>query len=192
MLPRFDNPGVVSYFELTHGGGAGRRGTAAERVAKGVPMDVAKTLTGHDFFRPFTPDQVEKISRFATSRTLAAGDVVHELNDKTDFVFLLLEGRVELRLPGEAGESGILIKRVVRGDLFGIASILGADRYTTRGVCTEDSKVLFIEAQPLLLLLRANPEIDRLILRVVARTYFNRYQILAELVQRFLSDPGLR
>jgi len=155
-------------------------------------MDVAKTLAGHEFFRPFTPEQVEKISRFATSKTLAGGDVVHELNGKTTHVFLLLEGRVDLLLPGDGGEAGILIKRVVRGDLFGIASILGSDRYTTRGVCTEDSNVLFIEARPLLELLRANPEIDRLILRVVARTYFHRYQIMAELVQRFLSDPGLR
>jgi CRP-like cAMP-binding protein len=159
---------------------------------KELPTDVAKMLSGHQFFEPFPPDEVEKISRFASSRELEAGDVVHESKEKATHVFVLLEGRIELRLPGEAGEAGILISRVAQGDLFGIAPILGSGRYTTRGVCTEPSKVLFIEARPLLELLRANPRIDRVIMRIVARSYFNRYVRLAELVQRFLSDPGLR
>jgi hypothetical protein len=52
--------------------------------------------------------------------------------------------------------------------------------------------VLFIEAKPFIELLRANPLIDLQIMRMVARAYFARYEMLAELVQRFLSDPALQ
>ncbi len=157
-----------------------------------IEMDIEKVLGGQEIFGSFPPDVLREISRFTSSRALAEGEVVHELGGKPTHVFVLVDGRVELRLPGGAGDAGILIRRVARGELFGISPLLGSDRCTTQGVCVEAATVLFIEAQPLIALLRANPRLDQFILRIVARSYFGRYQMLAELVQRFLSDPALR
>lgn len=155
-------------------------------------MDIVVTLQGHAFFAPFPPEQVEAISRFTTPATLRKGDVVHQMGQKANHVFLLQEGRVDLRLQSRRRDPGLLISRLSPGELFGIAPLLGSDRYTTQAVCTDDSTILFIEAKPLVELLQANPQISCLILRGVARSYFTRYVSLAELVQRFLSDPSLR
>jgi signal-transduction protein with cAMP-binding, CBS, and nucleotidyltransferase domain len=151
-------------------------------------MDIAKMLTGHEFFASLLPEQVEKISRFSVSKRLKRGEVVHEYDGKATQIFVLLEGEVELRLPAGSAEPGLLINRVSRGEFFGIAPLLGAKRYTTRGVCAAPSKVLFIEAKPLLALLNANPTIDRQVMAVVARAYFDRYQKLAERIERVLAE----
>ncbi len=151
-------------------------------------MDIARMLTGHELFGSLLPDQVEKISGFSASRKLKNGEVVHDFDGKATHVFVLLEGQVELRLPGGAGDAGVLVSRVGTDEFFGIAPLLGSKRYTTRAVCAGASKVLFIEAKPLLALLRANPVIDHQVMTAVARAYFERYVGLAGRVQRAFRD----
>ncbi len=153
-------------------------------------MDIAKMLTGHELFASLLPDQVEKISRFSSSRKLKKGEIVHEYDAKATHVFVLLEGQVELRLPAGGSGPGLLISRVSKDEFFGIAPLLGSKTYTTRGVCAAPSKVLVIEAKPLLALLRANPAIDHQVMTVVARAYFHRYQGLAERIERVLAELG--
>jgi CRP-like cAMP-binding protein len=80
---------------------------------------------------------------------------------------------------------------VSKGELFGIAPLLDSDRYTTSALCTKASRVLFIEAKPLIELLSKNPLTALKMMSVVARAYFDRYQILIERVQRALSDLAM-
>jgi CRP-like cAMP-binding protein len=77
---------------------------------------------------------------------------------------------------------------VSKGEFFGIAPFLDAERYTTSALCTKTSKVLFIEARPLIELLSNHPLIGLKMMSVVARAYFDRYQSLIDRVQRALSD----
>ncbi len=103
-------------------------------------------------------------------------------------VFVLLDGQVHLRFPGGNGEEGPLVSRIGRGELFGIAPLLGSDRYTTRAQCATTAKVLFVEARALLDLLKANPVIGHHVMTAVARAYFDRYELLMQRVQKVLAD----
>jgi CRP-like cAMP-binding protein len=155
---------------------------------KGIIMSVARMLTAHELFRSFPPEQVAAISRFASARKLEKGDVIYGPERKATHVFVLLEGGVELRLPPGAGETGFLVSRVGKGEFFGIAPFLNSDRYTTSAVCTRSSRVLFIEAKPMVEMLNKNPVIGLRIMSVVAGAYFERYQNLIIRIQKALAD----
>ena len=151
-------------------------------------MSVSKMLTGHDIFRSFLPEQVAAISKCASARKLEKGDIIYQPDRKATHVFVLLDGQVELRLPSGTSELGFLVSRVSKGELFGIAPLLKSECYTTSALCTRASKVLFIEAKPLIEMLSNHPLLGFKIMTVVAGAYFSRYQSLIERVQRALSD----
>jgi len=151
-------------------------------------MSVGRMLTGHEFFHSFLPEQVAAISGFTSARKLDKGDIIYRPDRNATHVFVLLDGQVELRLPSGIGEMGFLVSSVSKGEFFGIAPFLGAERYTTSALCTKASRVLFIEAKPLIELLSNHPLIGLKMMSVVARAYFDRYQSLIDRVQRALSD----
>jgi len=147
-----------------------------------------KMLTGHAFFRSLLPEQVERIRGFSSTRTLEKGTTIYNPDRKATHVFVLLEGDVHLLMPGVGDRRGLLVDRVGKGEFFGIAPLLDADRYTTKAQCVKNCKVLFIEAKPLLKVLSEFPAVGRQIMTAVARAYFDRYQSLMERVQRILTD----
>ena len=151
-------------------------------------MGVSKMLTGHFFFSSFLPEDVAAISKFASARTLDKGEIIYGPDRKATHVFVLLDGQVELRLPSGTDEMGFLVSRVSKGEFFGVAPLLGGERYTTSARCTKASKVLFVEAKPLIDVLSGHPLIGLKMMSVVARAYFDRYQSLIDRVQRALSD----
>jgi CRP-like cAMP-binding protein len=154
-------------------------------------MSVGRMLTGHEFFHSFLPEQVAAISKFASARKLDKDEIIYRPDRKATHVFVLLDGQVDLRLPSGADEMGFLVSRVSKGEFFGIAPFLGAERYTTTARCTKASKVLFIEAKPLIDLLSDHPLIGLKMMSVVARAYFDRYQSLIDRVQKALADLAL-
>ncbi|MBP1595723.1 MAG: cyclic nucleotide-binding domain protein [Acidobacteria bacterium] len=153
-------------------------------------MQISKMLTGHEFFRSLLPEMVDRISNISSAKKIEKGEAVYGVDKKATHIFVLLEGQVELRLPGSSGDPGFHVSRVGRGEFFGIAPLMNADRYTTLAVCTRTSKVLFIEAKPLMEMLKNHPSVGFQVMTVVARAYFERYQHLMERIQKALSDLG--
>ncbi len=151
-------------------------------------MSIGRMLTGQEFFHSFPPEQVAAISKFTSVRKLDKGDIIYRPDRKATHVFVLLDGQVELRLPSGTGEMGFLVSSVSKGEFFGIAPLLDSERYTTSAVCLKSSKVLFIEAKPLIALMRDHPLIGLKMMSVVGRAYFDRYESLIERVQKALSD----
>jgi CRP-like cAMP-binding protein len=154
-------------------------------------MGVSKMLTGHFFFSSFLPEDVAAISKFASARTLDKGEIIYGPDRKATHVFVLLDGQVELRLPSGTSELGFVVSRVGKGEFFGIAPLLGSERYTTSALCTKASKVLFVEAKPLIEMLNKNPLIGLKMMSIVAGAYFSRYQSLVERVQKALADLSI-
>ncbi len=147
-------------------------------------MDIGKVLKGHDVFRSFTPKQVDVIAAFSSLKTLEKGENVYTADKRATHFFVLLEGEVNLRLPGAPGHPGLVVSRVQHGELFGIAPLLGCERYTTQAVCTAASKILFVEARPLIEMLKGNALVGQELMTSVARAYFDRYRWLLERVEK--------
>ncbi len=151
-------------------------------------MDIGNLLKAHDVFRSFSPKQVDAFTAFCSAKTLDEGDVVYGTDKLATHTFVLLDGQVHLHLPGAPGNAGIVVSRVQKGELFGIAPLLGCERYTTRAVCAAPSKILYIEARPLMEMLKDNGQVGQDIMRSVARGYFDRYRQLADRIQRVVTE----
>lgn len=149
-------------------------------------MGVSRMLTGHELFQSFLPQEVANISQSAAEKKLDRGEVVCSPDRKATHVFVLLEGQVELRLPFGGNDEGPAVSRIGKGELFGIAPLVGAGAYTARAVCARSSRVLFIEARPLIAAMKANPVVGQAIMTKVAGIYFERYLLLLGRVQRAL------
>lgn len=154
-------------------------------------MDIVKMLEGHAFFRSFRPEQVDEISRFSHSKTLEAGTVVYKADQKATHIFVLLSGEVRLHLPSQAADTAVLVSRVSEGGFFGIAPLMGSDRYTTVARCARQSKILFIESAPLLEMLGSNPAIGQQVMTMVAGVYFDRYVKMLKRLQNVLADLSI-
>ena len=151
-------------------------------------MNIGKMLKGHDLFKSFPPEDVDRLTRHSDAKILEAGETIYTADQRATHVFVLLDGEVHLRLAEEGGPADVLVSRVKEGELFGLAPLIGCSRYTTRADAARSSKVLYVEARPLNETLRRNPAIGHEVMSAVARAYFERYKGLMERVEKVVAD----
>ncbi len=149
-------------------------------------MSVARMLKGHEVFQSLTVEEVDRVSKFSSTKSFQAGEFIFRHEGVASHVFLLLEGRVRLLLPAEGGIE-IVVGRAEPGDLFGLSPFLGSTRYTASGLCVEPTTVLAIEAAPFNALLKANAHVGMAVMGAVARAYFSRY---VEMMRRLQGVVG--
>jgi CRP-like cAMP-binding protein len=142
-------------------------------------------LTGHDLFQLLRPEQVRAISDAAEEVKLKAGETVFRRGDKADYLFVVLDGQVALRLPSREGMS-TLIDEVARGAVFGSCICFQLGSYSLTARCTEDSKLLKIEAATLKKQLDDDPVLGYEVQAVISRVYFRRYLDTTQKLQAIL------
>jgi len=151
-------------------------------------MSVTKMLKGHELFQSLSFEEVDRINSFSGLKDFAKDDRVFQSGTTGSHFFVLQEGCVNLRLPADAHEASIVVGRIEKGDIFGLAPLLGAGRHTTTAQCAEPCKVLAIEAGPLRTLLEQNSLVGLHIMRVVAQAYFTRYVETLQRVQKVINE----
>jgi len=153
-----------------------------------VIMNIGTMLKGHDLFKSFPPDEVDRLTRHSSAKILEQGETIYTADQAATHVFVLLDGEVHLRLDEGPGPVDVLVSRVKEGELFGLAPLIGCARYSTRADAARASKVLYVEARPLIDALREHPAIGHEIMSAVARAYFERYKGLMERVKKVVTD----
>jgi CRP-like cAMP-binding protein len=133
-----------------------------------------KGLQAQEVFSFLRSDQVNAISEAAEVVDLQAGDTVYYRGARADQTFVVLQGEVSLRLPGKGGLT-VPIDRATAGDLFGSCVCMDMDRYTTTAQCTQDSRLLRIDAMTLRDLMDNDLPMGYAIQRRISRVYFRRY-----------------
>jgi len=135
---------------------------------------MAGTLTSHEIFGFLTPDQVNAISERAEHLSFEAGENVYMKGDDARNFFIVLDGEVTLRLPGQ-GEMCIVIDQLGRGDVFG--GPLGGQRqtYLLTAHCTQDATVLRIENSVMRSLMEQDQRMGYHLQSHISEAYYNRY-----------------
>jgi len=151
-------------------------------------MSVTKMLKGHELFQTLSFEEIDRINGFSTLRQLERGETVFTAGSTGSHFFVLLEGRLSLRLPAGGPEPGLVIGRVEKDDIFGLAPLLGAGKHTTTAECAERCTVLEIEAASLRALLEQNCLVGFQIMSVAAQAYFSRYTELLHRLQNVVQD----
>ncbi|KAF3996519.1 ABC transporter permease subunit [Glaciimonas immobilis] len=110
-------------------------------------------------FQMVTPGLLSAIARFSKWQLFARGDVIYQVGDQPDDIFVISAGKVQHTLPPSDGTSRPLEKTMLSGDVFGWAAVL--DNQSGRlaeTVCTERTEVLRIDGKKLLDLFAGTPD----------------------------------
>ncbi len=138
-------------------------------------MSVASVLQGHELLKNLAMEEIDKISKFSERKKFKKGDTIFLHGAVAAHSYILLKGRVLLRLPAKPDEFRIVIARIEEGELFGLSPLLGSEKYTAEARCAEDTEVLAIDAKELRGLLQADCVAGFCIMSEVAQAYFTRY-----------------
>jgi CRP-like cAMP-binding protein len=135
---------------------------------------MAGTIKAQEVFSFLRPDQVNTISDAAERVSYQPGDFVYEKGDKAEDFFIVLDGEVTLRLPGQGGVS-LVIDHLQKGAVFG--GPLGQKRraYALSAQCSRKAKLLKVDVRVMNKLMDRDERMGLNLQRHVASAYFNRY-----------------
>jgi CRP-like cAMP-binding protein len=137
-------------------------------------MPVEERLTSQEVFSFLRPEEVDVLSNASDVVEYKAGDTVYYRGKRAEYLYVVLEGEVSLRLPGRSGIS-IPIDLATPGVMFGSCQCFEIETYSTTAQCTQDSKLMKIKAAVLLQLMDRDLPMGYAIQRHISHIYFERY-----------------
>lgn len=137
-------------------------------------MPVKERLESQDLFGFLLPKQVDSISNAAETIHCKAGDTVYSQGEPADYIYAVIEGEVMLRLPGKGGLN-VPIDVATAGAMFGSCLCFDIESYSTTAQCTQDSKLLKIDALAFNKLMDEDLRMGYGMQRRISHIYFKRY-----------------
>jgi CRP-like cAMP-binding protein len=131
-------------------------------------------MFAHPIFSYLSAEQNDAIQRASQVVECRAGELVYNQGDEAKFVYVVLEGQVALRLPGNKGIS-ILIESLESGSIFGAGSSFALQAYTLHAQCIAHAKLLKIDAALLRQVMEEDPRMGYAIQKHISDLYFKRY-----------------
>lgn len=114
-------------------------------------------------FQMVGPDVLTSIARLAKWESHAKGDVLYQMGNEADDIYLVSSGRVQHTLHGNNGV-GALEKTMHSGEVFGWAAILEDQPRLATTVCLERTELVRISGEKLLNLLKLSPAIGDVVM----------------------------
>jgi CRP-like cAMP-binding protein len=148
-------------------------------------------LEKHELFGLLSPNEIKRLSAVTGVARLREGDRIYSEGVPASHLFVLIKGRVELKRPIKGG-TNLLMDDLMPGNIFGVSSLMGADRYLLNAECVEDSEVLKIEGKILRQILDENPVVGYAMQRRVSQVFFKRYLHAMERLQTVVQAIPIR
>ena len=144
-----------------------------------------------DIFNVFSEKQLAELVEITETKAFKKDAHVYERGKRADHIFVVVNGLVSLNRfePGE--KIGISFEKREKGELFGTACFMKPQEYTLTAVCMSDSDIMAIDADKLLKLCDADPELGYKFLKEVAKTYFERYKMAKRQIHEMVKAPTI-
>lgn len=129
-------------------------------------MRIERTLTiiqNHELFNQLEKADIESLQAILEYRSYAPGDIVFDTNTQPSYLFLVEEGRFNLRLTDNTN------KEIGVGEFFGEIGFINQDFRSGAVMATQDSMVSCISRSKLLDKQYIRPEVALLIIQVLAK-----------------------
>ena len=132
-----------------------------------------------EIFSLLTSKQISEISEAALIKDFEADQIIYEQKEVAKNLFILLEGEVSLRVPSRNDTSieslSLEIENIVQhGAMFGTNLLFDVKRYMTRARVIKPSKVMILDAEKFLEIIRENKS-EFIVMSYLAKVYFQRY-----------------
>jgi len=144
-----------------------------------------------EVFNVFNADQKKRLARIAQKVKYAKGQEVYLSKYRANRVFVVVKGRVDLRVFNSDGVVGVRFGVLDDGQLFGGASLLKPQEYTVTAYCQEDSELLVMEANDLLDLMVTDYELGYRFMKKIAQVYFDRYERVKKQIHEMVKATTL-
>jgi len=131
-------------------------------------------LEGQEVFQFLRPEQITAISDVAEVVKFKAGEMIYQKDTRAEHFYVVLEGQVSLRLPGQSGVS-LQVEELTKGAMFGSCVCFQFVDYSLDARCTSDSRLLKIESATLKELMDSDLVLGYTIQTQISRIYFHRY-----------------
>lgn len=106
-------------------------------------------------FQMVTPELLNSIARLATWESYAKGDVIYQMGERADDIYVMSSGRVQHTMRGKHN-ARTLEKTMQAVDVFGWAAVLVDQARMAKTVCLERAEMIRINGKALLSLFKSS------------------------------------
>lgn len=130
-------------------------------------MDHAELLAGIPMFEDLGPDDLTALAKAVVPRQCAAGQMIIHQGDAGTSMFILVDGNVNIHLPGEQSRR-ISLKDIAAGEYFGELSLFDDKPRSASAVATTNATLLELDRTTLSQYLAARPNAAMVLLSTLA------------------------
>ena len=145
-----------------------------------------KELESVPLFQGVENNILQLLEPLFESSSFPAGTVVFEQGDPAHFLYLILEGSIEILYKPYDGPS-ITITNLVQGNIVGWSAAIGNTTYTSGAVCKADCQTIRMSSRDLHKLCAKEPEAGRTILNLLAESVSPRWEDAQSQIQNLLN-----
>jgi MFS family permease len=124
-------------------------------VQDGSIDDERRQLADVELFQGLNPASIEVAMRAATVVAMTAGEVIIRQGDEADRFYVIADGRVEVTQTPAAGGQAQVLRQEGEGEFFGEIGLLSNVPRTATVTAVTDGKLVALEREPFLELVRA-------------------------------------
>lgn len=129
-------------------------------------------------FKDLSEQEIESIIKNAKEKTYQKGEKIFKEKTTADTLYLLVKGRVSIRMGGNLSSSTIEVDRISPGATFGWSAIVEPYTYTASAHALTNTKVIAVSADALLNLFEENERIGYLVTKGTAKVIARRLKSL--------------
>jgi CRP-like cAMP-binding protein len=116
-----------------------------------------------------------------------AGSVIFEQGEPAHYMYLILDGAVEMLYKPYDGPQ-ITLTNLTQGSIIGWSAVVGNATYASEALCKEDCRAIRMTGRDLHKLCATEPEAGRIILDLLADSVSSRWQNAREQIQTLLNS----
>lgn len=145
-------------------------------------IEKALFLKGVKLFETMTADQLRILSNISREIGVAGGEVLFEKGDPCDYLYVIVEGQIEIvNDPGSSHEE--VLATLGPTACFGEMALFGNQGRSAAARAAQDTSLLGIEKDPLLLLIQEHPTISIAIIEQLASIIRHQDQMRSSLAR---------
>jgi len=146
-----------------------------------------KTLESVPLFKGLDNNTLQLLEPLFETYSCSAGEVIFEQGDPAHYLYLILEGTIEVRYKPYDGPP-LTITNLEQGSIIGWSAVIGNTAYTSGAVCKEDCQAIRMSSRDLHELCAREPGAGRIILDLLAESVSSRWQDARSQIQMLLNS----
>jgi len=146
-----------------------------------------KTLESVPLFKDVDENVLHLLEPMFEPYVCPAETVIFEQGDPAHYLYLVLEGTVEINYKPYDGPP-LTLTTLTQGNIVGWSAAIGNTAYTSGAICREDCQAIRMSKRDLHNLCAKEPEAGRIILNLLAESVSPRWQDAQDQIQVLLNN----